>query len=208
MGLSFPAHAFRREDETEDEGFYALPRLKVHLDDAAIESVRSLLRERVPPGARLLDLMSSWRSHLPAGVCFGEVVGLGMNAEEMGENGQLTSFVVHNLNQNPSLPFSDQSFDAAVCVVSVQYLVRPVEVFAEVGRVLRPGAPFIVVFSNRCFPTKAVRMWLSTDDAGHGRIVRKYFDASDRFESVEFLDRSPSPRRCGDPVYAVIGHRQ
>jgi SAM-dependent methyltransferase len=147
----------------------------------------------------VLDLMSSWRSHLPhAGL--GAVVGLGMNAAEMGDNPQLDSFVVHNLNREPTVPFPDASFDAVVCAVSVQYLTRPVEVFADVRRVLVASAPLIVSFSNRCFPTKAVAVWLDTTDEQHVRLVQGYFAAAGGFDEVTAEDRSTGR---GDPLYAV-----
>ena len=132
--------------------------------------------EILPAHGRVLDLMSSWRSHLPhAGL--GQVTGLGMNAAEMADNPQLDTWLVHNLNREPRLPFDDASFDAVVCAVSVQYLVAPVEVFTEVRRVLVPGGPLVVSFSNRCFPTKAVAIWLANGDEIHRALVRGYLRA-------------------------------
>jgi SAM-dependent methyltransferase len=144
--------------------------------------------------------MSSWRSHLPVAHGSREVIGLGMNAEEMGDNPQLAKSVVHDLNRDPRLPFGDAEFDGAMCAVSVQYLTHPVLVFREVRRVLRPGAPFVVSFSNRCFPTKAVAVWLATSDAQHVMLVRSYFDAAGGWTDIRAEDRSPAD---GDPLYAV-----
>jgi SAM-dependent methyltransferase len=155
----------------------------------------------LPPGGRLLDLMSSWRSHLPARAHAGEVIGLGMNAEEMGDNPQLAKSVVHDLNRDPRLPFGDAAFDGAMCAVSIQYMTHPVLVFRELKRVLRPGAPFVVSFSNRCFPTKAVAVWLGTDDHQHLMLVRSYFEAAGGWRDVTEEDRSPDGN--GDPLYAV-----
>ena len=155
----------------------------------------------LPAGGRLLDLMSSWRSHLPSGVPFREMVGLGMNAEEMAENPQLTRSVVHDLNRDPRLPFGDGEFDGAMCAVSIQYLTDPAAVFREVRRVLRPGAPFVVSFSNRCFPTKAVAVWLGTTDPQHVALVRGYFQAAGGWTDVKEEDRSPGDG--ADPLYAV-----
>jgi SAM-dependent methyltransferase len=151
----------------------------------------------------LLDLMSSWRSHLPPTLGPREVTGLGMNAEEMGDNPQLTKSVVHDLNRDPRLPFGDGEFDGAACAVSVQYLTHPVLVFREVRRVLRPGAPFVVSFSNRCFFTKAVAVWVGTSDAQHRMLVRSYFEAAGGWGDVRDEDRSPDGN--GDPLYAVWG---
>jgi SAM-dependent methyltransferase len=196
-----PPAAYTRDDESPDEHFYSFPRKVVHIDEGAIAALGRLYAELLPDGGRLLDLMSSWRSHLPGGLRFREVVGLGMNAEEMAENPQLTSSILHDLNRNPRLPFGDTEFDGAVCAVSIQYLTNPLPIFQEVGRVLRPGAPFVVSFSNRCFPTKAVAVWLSTTDRQHVELVRAYFEAAAGWGNVTEEDRSPGD--SDDPLYAV-----
>ena len=201
-GLMPPA-AYAREDESGDDEFYEMPRKVVHIDEGAIAALGQLYGDVLPAGGRLLDLMSSWRSHLPAGFRATEVVGLGMNAEEMADNPQLTRFVVHDVNREPRLPFGDGEFAGATCAVSVQYLVHPLRVFSEVARVLRPGAPFVVSFSNRCFPTKAVAAWLYADDEQHVELVRSYFEAAGGFTDVKVEDRSPGG--YGDPLYAVWG---
>lgn len=150
------AEHFRRVDESSDGEFYREPRLVTHIDDAAIAAATAFYRDLLPAGGRVLDLMSSWVSHLPADVEYETVAGLGMNAAELEANGRLTERVVQDLNEDPTLPWGDASFDGVIVTVSVQYLTRPAEVFADVGRVLAPGAPFAVLYSNRCFPTKAV----------------------------------------------------
>src|SRR5215207_2949600 len=163
----YPSAYFQRYDPAEDGVFYEMPRKVVHIDDGAIEALGGVYAELLPATGTLLDLMSAWRTHLPdelAARADLSVVGLGMNAEEMADNPQLSRSVVHDLNRDPTLPFPDEMFDGAMCAVSVQYLTRPLEVFREVARVLRPGAPFIVSFSNRCFPTKAVAVWHNTGD--------------------------------------------
>lgn len=202
--------SFGRYDDTADETFYAQPRKAVHLDDSAIEAVKKLYGELLPTHGRILDLMSSWRSHLPSTLTFAEVVGLGMNAEEMAENPQLTSFVVHNLNASPQLPFADASFDAAVCTVSVQYLTHPVAVFTDLGRVLTTGGVAVVTFSNRCFPTKAVFPWLSTDDRGRINLVTHFFQASGMWGRMTWSDRRPHNPQIGltDPLYAVWAYKK
>ena len=138
--------------------FYANPRLVVHIDDEAIATVSRIFQSYVPAGSTVLDLMSSWRSHWPQGHPKEKLVGLGLNAQEMADNPDLDEYVVHNVNLEPSLPFGDESFDAVVITVSAQYLTSPVETFQEVNRILKPGGVFIVTFSNRMFPTKAVRI--------------------------------------------------
>jgi SAM-dependent methyltransferase len=196
-----PPAAYARDDEARDAEFYAFPRKVVHIDDGAIVALGALYAEVLPPGGRLLDLMSSWRSHLPARAHAGEVIGLGMNAEEMADNPQLAKSVVHDLNRDPRLPFGDAEFDGAMCAVSIQYMTHPVLVFRELKRVLRPGAPFVVSFSNRCFPTKAVSVWLGTSDQQHLMLVRSYFEAAGGWRDVTDEDRSPDGN--GDPLYAV-----
>jgi SAM-dependent methyltransferase len=165
---------FARIDPSDDARFYSVARKVVHLEPGAIEALRRVYAEHFPAGATVLDLMSSWRSHLPDGL--GRAVGLGMNAEEMTDNPQLDEWVVHDLNRDPRLPFPDASFDAVVCAVSVQYLVRPIAVFSDVRRVLVSGGSVVVSFSNRCFATKALMTWLTTDDAGHRQLVRAYLE--------------------------------
>lgn len=198
---------FRRFDEDDDSAFYSFPRRVVHIDDGAIAVLTRLYAALVPSGGRVLDLMSSWRSHLPASFS-GGAIGLGMNAVEMAENPQLTSAVVHDLNREPKLPFADEAFDAVTCAVSIQYLTRPLEVFREVRRVLRPGAPFVVSFSNRCFPDKAVALWRVTDDQEHVEVVTAYFadsaEPGGAWAAVESFEHAP---RQGDPLYVVWARR-
>lgn len=195
---------FLRQDETPDPLFYSLPRLTVHIDDGAIAAATQLYRELLPAGGVILDLMSSWRSHLPEEAGYAEVVGLGMNAEEMEENPQLDSYVVHDLNADPRLPFADGAFDGGVVTVSVQYMTRPVDTFREVQRVLRSGAPFVLTYSNRCFPAKAIAAWLATTEQQHANIIATYFHESGGWGEVFAQDRGPRDRsQGGDPLYGV-----
>ena len=196
--------AFRREDETPDERFYAEPRLVTHIDEAAIAAVTQLYREYLPADAAVLDLMSSWVSHLPAEVAYSRVVGLGMNHAELAANPRLDGLVVHDLNRTPRLPFADAEFDAAAICVSIQYLTRPVAVLRDLGRVMVAGAPLVITFSNRCFPTKAVRAWLLRDDLGHAALVARYLKAARNWTDIRHLDRSPP---ASDPLHAVVARR-
>jgi SAM-dependent methyltransferase len=201
----YPPAAYEREDESADERFYGVSRKVVHIDDGAIAALGRCYAEVLPADGRLLDLMSSWRSHLPAGLRLAEVIGLGMNAEEMADNPQLAKAIVHDVNREPRLPFADGEFDGATCAVSIQYVLHPVLLFREVHRVLRPGAPFVVSFSNRCFPTKAVAVWLHSGDAQHRLLVRSYFETAGGWSDVRDEDRSPEG--SGDPLYVVWGRR-
>jgi SAM-dependent methyltransferase len=199
-----PRSNFERQDESDDECFYAPSRLVTHIDDSAISAVTELYRDFFPPDGEIIDLMSSWVSHLPAEVAYRRVVGLGMNQEELDANPRLHERFVHNLNRDPRLPFGQAEFDGAAMCVSVQYLTQPIVVFREIGRILRPGSPLVVTFSNRCFPTKAVAIWQMLDDQGHRDLIRRYFEEAGNWTQIEVLDRSPR-RKGSDPLYAVAG---
>jgi SAM-dependent methyltransferase len=196
-----PEH-FRRQDETDDDLFYQEARLVTHIDDPAIRALTSFYETLLPDGGRILDLMSSWVSHLPGGKSYSTVTGLGMNTRELSANPRLTERVTQDLNRDPVLPFASGSFDAAIVTVSVQYLTRPVEVFAEVGRVLVPGAPFAVAYSNRCFPTKAVAIWQGLGDREHAELIGLYLRLSGAFEAPQAFNISPGPG--SDPMYVVV----
>ena len=200
----FPPEAYCRDDESLDSGFYSSPRKVVHIDDGAIEALGAAYADILPRDGRLLDLMSAWRTHLPPGFASREVIGLGMNAEEMADNPQLTGYTVHDLNRDPILPFGDGEFDGAMCAVSIQYVVHPLQLFREVHRVLKPGGPFVIGLSNRCFPTKAVGIWHQTSDQQHMALVRSYFEQAGGWTEITLEDRSPG---TGDPLYAVWAHR-
>ena len=208
MAETFPPEFFRRIDETDDELFYSQPRLVVHIDDGAINKVGQIFSRLLPQNGAILDLMSSWRSHVPDQVRPARLVGLGMNRPEMEDNPALTEIVIHNLNQNPVLPFADSDFDGAVVTVSIQYMTRPVEIFRGVAKVLKPGAPFIVSFSNRMFPTKAVAIWHSLSEFDRVRLVSRYFQESGNFENMEVIDMSAPTEPPSDPIWAVVGYRK
>lgn len=200
---TLPEHAFRRADEGGDEEFYREPRLVTHIDEPAVAAVTRLYREYFPPGGAVLDLMSSWVSHLPPEIEYRRVAGIGMNAAELRANPRLTEWIVQDLNRQPGLDFAPGEFDAAAICVSIQYLIRPVAVLREIARVLRPGAPLVITFSNRCFPTKAVAIWQLLDSRGHCDLVTHYLAEAAAWSDIEILDRSPSRR--SDPLFAVVG---
>ncbi len=198
----FPPRAFAKADPTSDTLFYAQPRLVTHIDDGAIAAVTELYRNTLPPGGRVLDLMSSWVSHLPPEVRYAHVTGHGMNAAELDANPRLDERLVQDLNAHPVLPLPDASFDAACQCVSVQYLQHPVAVFREVRRVLRPGAPLVVTFSNRCFPTKAVAIWQALDGPDQQQLVTLYLTRAG-FTAIDTGEAAPGTH---DPIWAVVGH--
>ena len=201
-----PEH-FRRQDESADENFYLTPRLVVHIDDGAITAAGRLYAAELPPDDDILDLMSSWKSHLPPEFPVRRLVGLGMNAAELAANERLHDHVVHDLNREPRLPFAENEFGGCIVTVSVQYLTQPVAVFREVNRVLRPGAPFIVAYSNRCFPTKAVAIWQSLGDNDHAKLIGAYFDLSGGWTGLRAIDCSPRSPAYSDPLYAVLARK-
>lgn len=200
----YPDGFFDREDEQEDSIFYSVPRLVVHIDASTIDALTDTYRELLDESNEVLDLMSSWVSHLPPEMSFPRVAGLGMNEAELGENPRLHEFVLQNLNLNPELPFPDSSFDAVLNAVSIQYLVRPVEVFQSAARILRPGGVHIVALSHRCFPTKAIRAFRMLAPEERVRVIQTYFENAGGYEPPVFLDRSPA---AGDPLWIVMAQR-
>ena len=200
---SFPPGFFERSDPSPDAAFYSWPRLLTHLDDQAIAAV-GVLYDELGISGDVLDLMGSWVSHFRTSPA--HLTVLGMNSDELDANPSAEVAVVHDLNAEPRLPFHDESFDAVVCCVSVDYLTRPIEVFTEVARVLRPGAPFACTFSNRCFPTKAIRGWLFANDEEHCEIVEQYFRLAGGWDEPRSDRRTPLAHP-GDPLFAVWAHR-
>lgn len=202
----------KREDQTDDALFYTEPRFVTHIDDTTIAQVSSLYARLIQPGAKVLDIMSSWISHLPEDVTFEGVTGLGMNEQELAANPRLDKYRVHNLNRVPRLPFPDGSFDAVVCAVSVEYLADPVAVFRDIRRVLTPGGVFINAFSNRCFPTKAVALWAKLHEFERMGLVAHFYHRN-RYSNVNTWSMRGLPRPVddpyagqqteSDPVYAV-----
>jgi SAM-dependent methyltransferase len=200
----FPAGFFDRADPSPDPEFYATPRLVTHLDDRAIDAVGALYDELRVTGD-VLDLMSSWVSHLrrrPRSLTV-----LGLNAVELAANPMADVRVVHDLNAVPGLPFADASFDAVLNCVSIDYLVQPVAVLAEVARVLRPGGVSVCTFSNRCFPTKAVRGWLSIGEQDRPLVVAEYHRQAGGFDEPVTEQRLAATWRF-DPLWSVWARRR
>jgi SAM-dependent methyltransferase len=202
---NFPDGFFDRLDPSSDADFYANPRLGAHIDQATIDALSEAYRELLPDSESVLDLMSSCISHLPEDVAYPRVAGLGMNALELDANPRLDDAVVRDLNQDPTLPYPDASFGAVVNAVSIQYLTRPVDVFAEVCRVLRPGGRYIVATSHRMFPTKAIRAWHVFQPEERVVWIQRYFELAGGFAPAEYLDRSPAG--AADPLWLVVGRK-
>jgi methyltransferase family protein len=202
--LGLPRGAFTKLDAEDDAIFYEPPRLVCHIDDGAIAALTGFYRTALPPGGVLLDLMSSWVSHLPPDVDYAEVIGHGMNAAELAANPRLSRWFVQNLNRDTVLPLDEASVDAAMICVSIQYLEQPVAVLREVARVLRPGAPLVTSFSNRCFWTKAVAIWRALDDDGHARLVEAYLRHAG-YPRIETHRLAEWVEDVSDPMTAVVG---
>lgn len=211
-------HQRTKLDETNDILFYDTPRFVTHVDEGFIQQLTELYRERLQPNSRVLDLMSSWVSHLPDEdeLALAHVEGHGLNAEELARNPRLNHYFVQNLNENPQLPLEDCSFDAVLNTVSVQYLQYPEAVFTEMHRVLKPGGVAIVSFSNRMFFQKAIEAWREASESDRVELVKRYFQAVPGFRSPEVIARqSQLPPFLqmfglagGDPFYAVISYRE
>ena len=200
--FDLPPEAFAKQDASDDALFYRPARLVQHLDEHARAALTAYYARVLAPGADVLDLMSSWVSHLPGEPPLGRVTGHGMNAEELAANTRLDDWWVQDLNADPLLPSGDCSFDAVLCCVGVQYLQRPVTVFSEIRRVLRPGGMVAVSYSNRCFPTKAVAMWLVLDMAGRAALVTRCLEAAGFADvTARMLDEGVA----GDPLIVVEG---
>src|SRR6516225_1937299 len=199
LPMTAPAHLDVRFDASGGPE----PAQATRIDAAAIAAVTSLYREILPAGGAILDLMSGWVSHLPPEVSYARVVGVGLSACELAENPFLDEWCVQDLNRDPRLPFATAEFDGAAICVSIQYLTRPGEVIREVGRLLKPGAPLIVTFSNCCLPTRAIACWHLHDDAGHLCLIAHNFAEAGNWTDIRCLDRTPPGG--GGPLYAVIG---
>lgn len=197
-----PPHAFARIDEGDDLAFYSFPRLVNHIDEVAIAALTATYKRLLPANAAILDLMSSWVSHLPDDLPTGEMIGHGMNAEELAANPRLDRWFIQDLNEDWILPLDSESLDAVLCCVGMQYLRHPIEVATEVRRVLKPGGRFLVSFSNRCFWTKAVEIWRKLSDHGHNNLVRWYLERAGFTEIESFV---PSDGSQGDPMIVVSG---
>jgi SAM-dependent methyltransferase len=202
---SLPSRLFDRVDNSADAVFYQAPRLVAHIDEATIAALTKFYGDILFDGADVLDLMSSWISHLPAETALGRVAGLGMNMQELKANPRLTEYLVQDLNVVPRLTYADVAFDFVFIAVSIQYLVRPIEVFAEIGRILRPGGQLVVAMSHRCFPTKAIRGFQEGALADRIRLISEYMNRAAAYNEPVFVDCSPKE---ADPLWLVTGTAQ
>ena len=196
----FRPNDFSRQDESNDSAFYQDSRLVYHIDNGAIKALTQYYSDNFKPSDDVLDICSSWVSHYPKDLKLGRVAGIGMNQFELKNNKQLTEYKVQDLNMNPILPYPDNSFDYVTCCVSADYLIRPLEVFSEVKRVLKKGGSFIVSQSNRCFPTKAINIWLQTNDYEHIFIIGSYFHYTGGYTKLQSSQLHTTEI---DPMYII-----
>lgn len=198
-----PKHWFDRTDESSDELFYASPRFVEHIDLKTIQSLSDFYKDTINEEADVLDLMSSWISHYPIDLTLSRVAGLGMNEPELSANKRLTDWCVHNLNQQPELPYSDELFNYVTCAVSIQYLTSPIEVLQSVRRVLRNEGKIIIAMSHRLFPTKAVAIFQKLPPKERVELVMSYLELAN-FKNISFNDQSPEH---ADPLWIVSGEK-
>lgn len=210
-----PEHR-QKMDESEDSLFYSFPRFVTHVDEGFIARLTDLYRQKLTPNSRILDLMSSWVSHLPSEVEYAHVEGHGMNEEELAKNRRLHHYFLQNLNLNPGLPFPDNDFDAVLCAVSIQYIQYPEAIFSEIHRILKPGGIVIISFSNRMFHTKAIALWRDINEPQRIELVKRYLQNISGFTTPEIISQpSPIPPFLqalgitgGDPFYALSSYKK
>ena len=203
-------------DESDDALFYDYPRFVTHVDDGFIRQLTGLYAQRLQPNTRILDMMSSWVSHLPEDMEFAHVEGHGMNGEELARNGRLNHYFIQDLNQNLKIPLADRDFDAVLNCVSIQYLQYPEALFAEIYRILKPGGIAIVSFSNRMFYQKAIGAWRDGTEGTRVQLVNSYFRSVPGFSHPEVIAHKSKMniflQMLGiagpDPFYAVISQRE
>lgn len=200
----FSDHPFVRDDEQTDTAFYKDPRMVNHIDETARENLSMLYGKYIKPKSRVLDLMSSWQSHLPDNLELNCLVGLGMNEQELAANPKLTGYHIHDLNRKPSLPFGDESFDAVICSLSVEYLTHPFDVFQDIPRILSPDGQCIITFSNRWFPSKTIRIWPHLHEFERLGLVTEYLLNTGCFENLKTHSVRGYPRPYTDPYFPKI----
>lgn len=208
----FSPEDFLRADQQDDGSFYAIPRFVYHIDEAAVSSLTQYYRKSIPPNSSILDICSSWVSHYPLEFpkIMKRISGTGMNALELKANDQLSDFAPKNLNIDYTLPYPDSTFDVVTCVVSIDYLIHPIEVLKEVHRVLKPGGKVIISQSNRCFPSKAIAMWLKMNDRQHLELINGYFQYAGGFGPREAYDITAEggPPDYKDPTFVITAKKE
>ena len=211
----FAEYPFKREDEADDATFYKDARMVDHLDATATSEITNLYSKLLDKNTNVLDLMSSWKSYISDDLDLSQVTGLGMNQQELDANKRLTDFTVQDVNLYQLLPYENDQFDAAICTASIEYLTYPLKIMTEVARVIKPGGKFVVTFSERWFPTKAIRIWSQLHPFERMQLVLEYFRDSNFFVDLNTYSKRGLPRpvddiyieenKLSDSVYAIWG---
>ena len=204
---------FSREDETSDAEYCQHPEHIENLDTLALSTIEDLFVRLIPKGAEILDLMAGVDSHIPSEIQPARITGVGLDSKGLDENAKLSEKIIHDLNGGKPLPFNDDEFDVALITLSIEYITKPLELFEEVARILKSSGLFIITFSNRMFPPKAVNIWKNTGEQERVALVKKLISLSDRYTVIGDFESSGKPRPKddryymlgipSDPIYAV-----
>ena len=198
---------FHRVDEARDTLFYKVPRLVIHVDQNVSNALTDYFKNNLPQNSKILDLMSSFSSHLPSYLDYSLVCGLGLNEVEMKKNPRLTTCLIHDINTSPTLPFAENVFDNCLVSFSIQYSIKPISLIADIGRILKPGGSCHIAFSNRMFPSKAVAIWRVASDQERLELISHYFEQSDVFNTPR-TEQLVKQGKGYDPLYVVKAVRK
>ena len=199
-----------KSDICDDEIFYQQPRFVHHLSDSFRNRLTSLYSEYLLNHHIILDLMSSWVSHLPSNISYKKVIGHGMNETELSSNERLDRFFVQNLNKKQNMPIEDSSVDVGLIVAGWQYLQYPEKVSLELSRVIKSDSLLIISFTNRAFWTKAPNIWTYSSEEKRIEYVTSVLTCNGwRIEKI-LNEKTQDKKLFGfyssesDPFYSVI----
>ena len=199
-----------KSDICDDEIFYQQPRFVNHLSDSFRTRLTTLYSEYLLNHHIILDLMSSWVSHLPTNIRYKKVIGHGMNQAELSSNERLDSIFVQNLNKKQNMPIEDSSIDVGLIVAGWQYLQYPEKVSLELSRIIKSDSLLIISFTNRAFWTKAPNIWTYSSEEKRIEYVTSVLTANGwRIEKV-FNEKTQDKKLFGfyssesDPFFSVI----
>lgn len=209
--------SFQRDNEEDDSIFYDKPRLTAHIDSKCHENLVKTYERILPPSGKILDLMSSYQSHIPTEREY-YVIGLGLNAEEMKNNKTLNEFIVHDLNKNPCLPFEKEEFDIIICDLGIEYVTKPFKLISEIKRVLKTKGIVTFSFSNRYFPPKVIKLWIDLHEFERLGYVLELLLRNGGFQNFKTFsyrgyDRPKDDKYFGytflsDPLYIVCASKE
>tara|TARA_B100001093_G_scaffold474589_1_gene499403 strand:- start:119 stop:757 length:639 start_codon:yes stop_codon:yes gene_type:complete len=200
-------------DETNDEEFYFNPKFVYHLDANFRKYLSSIYKDEIKDNSTIVDLMSSWDSYLPSGKKYKQVIGHGLNKDELKKNKILNSFWVQNFNLNQTIPLDKSSIDYCLMVAAWQYLQYPETLTKEIARILSDGGKILISFSNRAFWHKAPNIWTNSTEEERLKYVRKVL-ISNGFKEPriirKFIDQSFNllPFFKNDPFYCLIATKE